>query len=265
MDEVQPAAGVGAQADRRCRCWAGSRARAGSCETCGRGRGWTAIIARMPAAREAPIRLARARRFCGLDVRPPDRAALGLRRLRRGVHARRGLLEPRRRRDRAQGHDAARRASATRRTACPRPRWACSTRSACRTRASRHVVGGILPTLDFSETRFIANVSRLHDRGVRRGHARASTTRRSMRSRSTSPARTSRKAACSSATYPEMSARVVAACRAVTTQAADHQALAEPDRHPRERAPLHRGGHRRACGHQHGHGHGDRRARRAAR
>ena len=62
-----------------------------------------------------------------------------------------------------------------------------------------HVVRKILPTLDFSETRFIANVcgSTIEDYvEVTRG----STIRRSTRSRSTSPVRTSRKAECSSAT-----------------------------------------------------------------
>jgi dihydroorotate dehydrogenase len=45
------------------------------------------------------------------------------------------------------------------RTASTRPRTACSTRSVCRTPASTPSSTTILPTLDFDETRFIANVS----------------------------------------------------------------------------------------------------------
>ena len=59
------------------------------------------------------------RRLLRTEIRLADRAALRLRRLRRGVHAHRGILEPRRRRHRPQGHDASR-GSATRRTASPR-------------------------------------------------------------------------------------------------------------------------------------------------
>jgi dihydroorotate dehydrogenase (NAD+) catalytic subunit len=62
-----------------------------------------------------------------------------------------------------------------------------------------HVVDRILPTLDFGETRFFANVcgSTLDDYVE---VTRRSTIHRSTRSRSTSRARTSRKAECSSAT-----------------------------------------------------------------
>ena len=92
------------------------------------------------------------------------------------------------------------RAWATRRTASTRPPAGMLNAIGLQNPGVEHVVRSILPQLDFSETRFIANVSGSHDRGVRRGHARASTSRRSMPSRSTSPARTSRKAASPSAT-----------------------------------------------------------------
>jgi dihydroorotate dehydrogenase (NAD+) catalytic subunit len=62
-----------------------------------------------------------------------------------------------------------------------------------------HVVRQILPTLDFGETRFIANVcGSTIDEYVE--VTRRSTIRRSTRWRSTFPARMSGKAACSSAT-----------------------------------------------------------------
>src|SRR5688500_3697155 len=51
------------------------------------------------------------------EIRLAHRAALGLRRLRRGIHARRRVLEPRRRRDRSEGHD---REAEARQSAAPR-------------------------------------------------------------------------------------------------------------------------------------------------
>ena len=117
----------------------------------------------------------------------------------------------------------------------------------------------ILPTLDFTETRFIANVcgSTIEDY--------VEVTRRfddspidAIEINISCP--NIKEGGVQFGNYPEMSARVVAACRAVTKQAADHQAVAEPDRYPRERAPLHRGRHRCARSDQHGDGHGDRRA-----
>ena len=107
-----------------------------------------------------------------------------------------------------------------------------------------HVVDRILPTLDFTETRFIANVcgSTIEDY--------VEVTRRfddspidAIEINISCP--NIKEGGVQFGNSPEMSARVVEACRKVTTQAADHQAVAEPDRHPRERAPLHRGRHRR--------------------
>ena len=102
-----------------------------------------------------------------------------------------------------------------------------------------------------SARRASSPTSAARPRGVRRGHARASTSPRSTPSRSTSPARTSRKAASPSATTRTCRRRWSSACRARHPQAADHQAVAQPDRHPRERAALHRGRHGRPGGDQH--------------
>ena len=113
-----------------------------------------------------------------------------------------------------------------------------------------HVVDRILPTLDFGETRFFANVcgSTIDDY--------VEVTRRfddspidAIEINISCP--NIKEGGVQFGNYPDMSARVVEACRKVTQQAAHHQALAEPDRHPRERAPLHRGRQRRARGHQH--------------
>ena len=156
------------------------------------------------------------------------------------------------------------RGSAIRRTGCSRRPPACSTPSACRTRASITVVRNILPQLDFSETRFIANVcgstieeyvevtrrfDALADRRHRDQHLLSERQGRRRRLR-----QLSRHVGTGGGGLPARHA-----------QAAHHQAVAQPDRHPRERAPLHRGGHRCARGDQHRHGHGDRRRRRAAR
>ena len=120
-----------------------------------------------------------------------------------------------------------------------------------------HVVRDILPTLDFSETRFIANVCgstieeyvevtrRFDDSPIDAIEINISCPN-------------VKEGGVQFGNVPEMSARVVAACRRGDAQAADHQALAQSDRYPRERAPLHRGGHRCAGGDQHHHRHGDR-------
>ena len=44
-------------------------------------------------------------------------------------------------------------------TGCGRRRGGCSIRSGCRTPGSRAVIDEILPSLDFTETRFFANLS----------------------------------------------------------------------------------------------------------
>ena len=104
----------------------------------------------------------------------------------------------------------------------------------------------------------------LDDRGIRRGHgALRRLAHRRDRDQHLLP--NVKEGGVQFGNSPEMSARVVEACRKVTTQAADHQAVAEPDRHPRERAPLHRGRHRWAGGDQHRHGHGHRLAHAASR
>ena len=106
------------------------------------------------------------------------------------------------------------------------------------------VVERILPTLDFAETRFFANVcgSTIDDY--------VEVTRRfddspidAIEINISCP--NIKEGGVQFGNYPDMSARVVAACRARHEEAADHEALAEPDRHPRERAPLHRGWQRR--------------------
>ena len=126
------------------------------------------------------------------------------------------------------------------------------------------MVRDILPQLDFSETRFIANVcgSTIEEyvEVTRRFDASPID---AIEINISCP--NVKEGGVAFGNYPDMSAQVVAACRRVTHKAAHHQALAEPDRHPRERAPLHRGGHGRARGDQHHHGHGDRRRTRAAR
>ena len=99
-----------------------------------------------------------------------------------------------------------------------------------------HVVRDILPTLDFSETRFIANVCgstieeyvevtrRFDDSPIDAIEINISCPN-------------IKEGGVQFGNVPEMSARVVEACRARHAQAADHQALTQSDRHPRERAP----------------------------
>jgi len=121
------------------------------------------------------------------------------------------------------------------------------------------VVRGILPQLDFSETRFIANVS-----GSTIEEYVAVTRRFDESPIDAIEINIScpnvREGGAAFGNYPEMSAQVVAACRPRDEKAPHHQALPEPDRHPRERAPLHRGRHGCPVGDQHHHGYGHRRA-----
>ena len=121
-----------------------------------------------------------------------------------------------------------------------------------------HVVKNILPQLDFTETRFIANVSGTTiEEYVEVTRAFDESPIDAIEINISCP--NVKEGGVAFGNYPDMSAQVVAACRSVTRQAAHHQAVPQPDRHPRERAPLHRGGHGRAGGDQYGHGHGDRR------
>ena len=180
-------------------------------------------------------------RFLRPEARFADRAAVGLRRLRRGVHARRGLLESRRRRHRAEGHDAR---AAARQPAAPRVRDADGHAQRDRPAESRRRPRrrrSILPTLDFTETRFIANVcgSTIEEY--------AEVTRRfddspidAIGDQHLLPEHQGRRRA-----VRQLSAR----CRARVDrgvprgdeEAADREALAEPDRHPRRtRAPASR-------------------------
>ena len=183
-------------------------------------------------------------RFCGLELRLADRAALRLRRLRRGVHARRGLQQPRRRRARAQGDHAGAAAGQSAAPCVRDARRACSMRSGCRIPASTRWSGASCRTLELQRDAVHRQRLRLDGRGVRRGHAPLRRFAASMRSRSTSPAPTSRKAASSSATCRRCRRASSRPAAASTKQAADHQAVAQSDRYPRERALLHRGRHR---------------------
>jgi hypothetical protein len=167
-----------------------------------------------------------------------------------------GFSKPRRRRHRAEGHDGQ---PAPRQSAAPRLRNA-DGHAECHRPAEpgrRGTWCGILPTLDFSETRFIANVCGSTIEEYVEVCA-ASTTRRSTRSRSTSPARTSRKAACVRQLPGHVGPRGRGLPRG-DEEAHHHQAVAEPDRHPENARRCIEAGSRRAGGDQHPHGHGDRR------
>ena len=78
------------------------------------------------------------------------------------------------------------------------------------------VVRSILPQLDFSETRFIANVSRLDHRGIRRGHAALRSSRRIDAIEINISCPNVKEGGVAFGNYPDMSAQVVAACRRVT-------------------------------------------------
>ena len=120
------------------------------------------------------------------------------------------------------------------------------------------VVRNILPTLDFSETRFIANVcgSTIEEY--------AEVTRRfddspidAMEINISCP--NVKEGGVQFGNYPEMSARVVAACRKATKKPLITK-LSPNQTDIRENASaLHRGRQRRARRHQHDLGHGDRR------
>ncbi|MCK7520004.1 MAG: hypothetical protein MZV64_20900 [Ignavibacteriales bacterium] len=94
----------------------------------------------------------------------------GLRRLRRGVHAGRGLLEPRRRRHRAEGHDAR---AAARQPGAPRLRDADGHAQRHRPAEPRRRLRGRRDPADARLHRdaLLRQRLRLDDRGLRRGHA----------------------------------------------------------------------------------------------
>ena len=180
-----------------------------------------------------------------------------MRGLRRGVHACRGVLQSRRRGHRAEGHDT--------RAATRQPGPPCLRDADGDAERDRAAEPGRRPGRrpDPADPRFFRDVLlrqcvRLDDRRLRR------VTRRfddspidAIEINISCP--NIKEGGVQFGNYPEMSARVVEACRKVTTQAAHHEALAEPDRHPRKRTSLHRGRQRRARGDQHRDGHDHRR------
>ena len=136
----------------------------------------------------------------------------------------------------------ARRASAIRRTASTRRPRGMLNAIGLQNPGVEQVVTQILPQLDFSETRFIANVcgSTIEEyvEVTRRFDAVAD---RCHRDQHLLPERQGRRRR-----LRQLPGHVRAGGGRLPPrdpQAPDHQALAEPDRHPRERAPLHRGGH----------------------
>ena len=186
--------------------------------------GWCDNALRMATVTPGPQRARSWRRrpqarshvkFCGLELRLARRAALGLRRLRRGVHAHRGVLQPRCRRHRSQGHH---RQGAARQSAAPgvrdagrhaerhraaeprrRRRWcATSCRSSTSARRASSPTSAARPSRSTSRSRGASmhspidaieiNIScpNVKEGGVAFGN------------------------------YPDMSAQVVAACRRVT-------------------------------------------------
>jgi dihydroorotate dehydrogenase (NAD+) catalytic subunit len=121
------------------------------------------------------------------------------------------------------------------------------------------VVQQILPTLDFSETRFIANVSGSTIEEY------ADVTRRfddspidAIEINISCP--NVKEGGVAFGNYPEMSARVVAACRAVTRKAAHHQAArpTRPTSSENARRCIEAGSDGLSVINTH-HGHGDRR------
>jgi dihydroorotate dehydrogenase (NAD+) catalytic subunit len=117
-----------------------------------------------------------------------------------------------------------------------------------------HVVRRILPELDFSETRFIANVSGSTVEEY------VEVTRRFDQSPIDAieiniSCPNVKEGGVAFGNYPDMSAQVVQACRRVTGKPLITKL--SPNGYSRECAPLHRGGLRCARGDQHHHGHGD--------
>ena len=120
-----------------------------------------------------------------------------------------------------------------------------------------YVVRQILPALDFTETRFIANVCgstieeyvevtrRFDDSPIDAIEINISCPN-------------VKEGGVQFGNVPEMSGARRRGLPPRDAQAPHHQAVAQSDRHPRERAPLHRGRHRCLRGHQHRHRHVDR-------
>ncbi len=248
--QVQRGAGVGAQAYDIARVRRDLRLRTGS-------RG-TYQLTRRGHARQRLTTDSLALDFCGLQFRFAHRAAVGLRGLRRRVHAGRRLLQPRRRRHRAQGHHRCGRASATRRTASTRRRMGMLNAIGLQNPGVEQVVRRDSAHARFHRDPLHRQCLRLHDRGVRRGHAavRRLAHRRHRDQHLLSQRQGGRRG------VRQLPGHVGPGGRSLPRghhEAADHQAVAQPDRHPGKRAPLHRGRHRRLRRDQHGHGHGHRR------
>ena len=123
---------------------------------------------------------------------------------------------------------------------------------------AQHVVKKILPTLDFSETRFIANVSgSTIDEYVEVTRLFDDSPIDAIEINISCP--NVKEGGVQFGNYPEMSARVVAACRAVTKKPLITK-LSPNQTDIKENARLlHRSRRERARGDQHRHGHGGRR------
>ena len=121
-----------------------------------------------------------------------------------------------------------------------------------------HVVDRILPTLDFTETRFFANVcGSTIDEYVEVTRRFDDSAIDAIEINISCP--NVKEGGVQFGNYPEMSARVVAACRAVTKKPLITK-LSPNQTDIRENArALHRSRQRRARRHQHDDGHGDRR------
>ena len=167
------------------------------------------------------------------------------------------LQQPRRGRHCAQGHHRCSRAWATHRTGYTKPPPACSTPSACKTRASITSSRRILPTSGLHRDTIHRQRLRFHHRGVRGSHAPLRRlAHRCDRDQHLLPQhQAGRRAVRQCAGDVGTRGRSLPPCH---RQTADHQTVAQPGRHPRERPRLHRGRHRRLRGHQHRHRHGGR-------
>jgi len=116
------------------------------------------------------------------------------------------------------------------------------------------VVDEILPALDFSETRFFANVSGSTIEEYERVTKRFDESPIDAIEINISCPNV-KEGGVQFGNDPEMSARVVAAC--TNLEADYYQVVAQPNRHSGKCAPVYRGRHRRVCGNQYRHGHGD--------
>jgi dihydroorotate dehydrogenase (NAD+) catalytic subunit len=160
-------------------------------------------------------------------------------------------------RDRAQGHHRGSHGSAMRHTAFTRPAMACSMPSDLQNPGVDHVVREILPSLDFTETRFIANVCgstieeyvevtrRFDDSPIDAIEINISCPN-------------VKEGGVQFGNLPEMSAPRRRSLSQRDQKTVDHQTVAESDRHSRERTPLHRCRHRCPRRDQHRDGYGDR-------